>query len=123
MNAVLTTGFKIPDIQSQALDMTRRQVEEWFRWIDRILDIHRSNFVFRDATPKDLEEHRQVLKLSIRCSHLINALIADPDFNAPDLVSRLQIRIRQLQDAYDTFHDTTLSNDEAEKILKQVFPG
>jgi hypothetical protein len=38
------------------------------------------------------------------------------------LVSRLQVRARQLQDDYDTFHDTTLSDTQAEEVLKQVFP-
>jgi hypothetical protein len=38
------------------------------------------------------------------------------------LVSRLQLRIRQLQDAYDTFHDVDLSNEQAEEVLKRVFP-
>jgi hypothetical protein len=121
MNAVIAND-RIPDIQTQARDITKRQLQEWFDWIDRILDIHRTNFVFREATSKDLQEHKTVLKLSIRTSHLINALIADPDFNEPELTNRLQLRIRQLQDAYDTFHDLSLSEEQSEKILKQVFP-
>jgi hypothetical protein len=112
----------MPDIQSEAHDITRRQLREWFNWIDRILDIHRSNFVFRQPTENELKEHKAVLKLSIRTCLMINALIADPEFNEPDLVARLQVRIQQLQDAYDTFHDATLSDEQSEKILKQVFP-
>jgi hypothetical protein len=38
------------------------------------------------------------------------------------LAARLQIRLRQLRDAYETFHDTTLSDEQAGKILKEVFP-
>jgi hypothetical protein len=53
---------------------------------------------------------------------LINALIADPDFNQSDLVSRLRVRIQQLEDAYNTFHDPELSDEKAERILQQVFP-
>lgn len=113
---------RMPDIQSEAHDITQRQLREWFNWIDRILDIHRSNFIFRQPTENELNEHKAVLKLSIRTCLMINALIADPDFHEPDLVARLQVRIQQLQDAYDTFHDATLSDEESEKILKQVFP-
>ena len=113
---------RIPDIESQARDITRRQLQEWFDWIDRILDIHRSNFVFRTPTPEELGEHKKALKAAIRACLVMNALIADPDFNAPDLTARLQVRIRLLQDAYDTFHDTTLGDAQAHKILKQVFP-
>ena len=112
---------EIPDIQTQAHDIIRRQLQEWFLWMDRILDIHRSNFVFREPTPAELAEHKTVLKDAIRTCHLINAL-ADPDFNEPDLTARLQVRIRQLQDAYDTFHDATLSDAQAGDFLNQVFP-
>lgn len=121
MNAV-TASDEIPDIQTQAHEITRRQLQEWFAWMDRILDIHRRNFIFRAPTSAELEEHKTALKAAIRTSHFINALIADPDFNAPDLTARLQIRIRQLQDAYDTFHDATLSDAQAGEFLKQVFP-
>jgi hypothetical protein len=121
--SVAVANDRSRDIQGEAHDMTKRQVQEWFNWMDRILDIHRGNFVFRPSTSKELEEHKTVLKLSIRCCLMINALIADPDFNDPDLTARLKIRIQQLQDAYDTFHDAALSDEQAEKILKQVFPG
>lgn len=109
-------------IQAQPREMTRRQLLEWFTWMDHILDVHRSRYVFRQPSPKELEDHKSALKQSIRYSLLFNTLIADPEFNDPDLVARLQVRIRQLQDAYDTFHDATLSDVEAGKILKQVFP-
>jgi len=121
MNAAISES-KVPDIQAQARDLTKRQIEQWFDWVDGILDVHRSSFVFREPTPAQLAEHKTVLKLAIRYCLFINTLIADPDFNEPDLVSRLQVRIRQLQDAYDVFHDTTLSDAQAEEVLKQVFP-
>ncbi len=121
MNAV-TSDSRVPDIQVQARDLTKRQIEQWFAWMDGMLDVHRSNFVFREPTPAQIEEHKTGLKLAIRYCLFINTLIADPDFNEPDLVSRLQVRLRQLKDAYDTFHDTTLSDAQAEEILKQVFP-
>ncbi|MGD0815478.1 MAG: hypothetical protein ABSA83_17910 [Verrucomicrobiota bacterium] len=121
MDAVISDS-RVPDIQAQARDLTKRQMEQWFVWMDGMLAIHRGNFVFREPTPAQLEEHKTGLKLAIRCCLFINTLIADPDFNDPDLVSRLQVRVRQLQDAYDTFHDTALSDAQAEEFLKQVFP-
>ena len=121
MNAVVPDS-RVPDIQAQVLDLTKRQIEQWFEWMDGMLDVHRSNFVFREPTPAQIEEHKTGLKLAIRYCLFINTLIADPDFNEPDLVSRLQVRTRQLQDAYDTFHDPTLSDAQAEEVLKQVFP-
>ena len=122
MNAAIAES-KIPDIQSQARGMFRRQMQEWFVWMDHVLDVHRSHFVFRRPMQTQLEEHKRLLTENIRTCLFFNALIGAPDFNEPDLVARLQVRIRQLQDAYDTFHDPTLSDEQAEKILKQVFPG
>ncbi len=121
MNAIAVEE-RIPRLQSQAHDITRRQLQEWFDWMDGILDIHRDSFIFREPTTDELAKHRTALKTAIRTSHFILALIADPDFNEPELAARLQIRIRQLQDAYDTFHDPALSDVQAEKILNQVFP-
>jgi hypothetical protein len=90
--------------------------------MDRILDVHRSNFVFREPSPQELSEHKLMLKESIRFSLFFHTLAADPDFNEPELAESLQLRIRQLQDAYDTFHDSTLTDAQAEKILKRAFP-
>ncbi|MGA2751425.1 MAG: hypothetical protein ABSG59_21880 [Verrucomicrobiota bacterium] len=121
MNAAIANR-RIPDVQTQAHELTKRQMQQWFDWMDGILDIHRSNFVFREATPAQLEEHKVALRLAIRYCLWMHPLIADPEFDEPDLVSRLQVRIRQLQDAYDTLHDTALSEEQAEKVLRQVFP-
>jgi hypothetical protein len=96
-------------------------MEQWFGWMDGILDSHRSNFVFREVTAAELEQHREALELAIRTCLWINLQVADPNFNEPDLTRRLQIRIRQLRDAYDTFHDSELSDEKADRILRQVF--
>jgi hypothetical protein len=122
MSATIS-GAGPSDIQSQAHEITRQQMQQWFDWMDRILDIHRANFVFREATPAELQEHKAALKHAIRTCHVINTLIADPDFGEPDLVSRLRVRVQRLEDAYNTFHDPTLSDEQAEKVLKSVFPA
>ena len=46
----------------------------------------------------------------------------DPEYGDPDLSSRLNVRIQQLEDAYNTFHDSELSDEDAERVLRQVFP-
>jgi hypothetical protein len=109
-------------IQARGHEIPKVQMQEWFNWIDQLLDVHRSQFVLREATPAQLEEHKIVFKEAIRYCLAIHTLVADPDFNEPELVARLHVRIRQLQDAYDTFHDATLSTQEADEVLKRVFP-
>jgi len=121
MNAAVAIG-RIPDIELEAHETVKRQTLAWLDSMDRMLDIHRANFVFRQATAAELEQHKTGLKFAIRTSHLINTLVEDPDFNEPELVSRLKVRIQQLKDAYNTFHDSELSEEKAEEILKEVFP-
>jgi hypothetical protein len=113
---------QIPDIRPGMRSMVRRQVHEWFNCLDEILDMHRANFVFREPSAKDLAQHKTTIKWAIRSSQVLNIMVADPDSSEPDLAAGLQVRLRQLQDAYGTFHDTTLSDEEAGKILKQAFP-
>jgi hypothetical protein len=112
----------IPAIEAQARESVKRQTEQWFDWMDGILAVHRSRYVLREPTPAQLAEHKTALESAIEYCRFIKTLIDDPGFHEPDLVSRLQVRIRQLQDAYDTFHNPTLSEEQAEELLKQVFP-
>ena len=49
-------------------------------------------------------------------------IIAEAGYEAPDLVSRLKVRVEQLEDAFATFHDLDLSDERAARILAQVFP-
>src|SRR5690349_14373145 len=97
----IANGRTARDLTAQAREINKQQMHQWFEWMDRLLDIHRSNFVFRVPASEELEEHKFVIKSAIQKCLFINALISDPDFNDPDLVSRLQVRVRQLQDAYD----------------------
>jgi len=99
-----------------------RQVQEWFDLCDRVLDIHRANFVLREPTPAQREAHKTALRTILRTCLLINARVLDPEFHEPHLASRLQVRIKQLEDAYNTFHDPELSDEKAERVLRQIFP-
>jgi hypothetical protein len=113
---------RVPDIKGKARDSSDPQTEQWFDWMDRILAVHRSSYVLREPAPAQLAEHKTALELALEYCRFINTLIDDPGFHEPELVSRLQVRIRQLQDAYDTFHNPYLSDEQAEELLKQVFP-
>jgi hypothetical protein len=102
--------------------MFRRQLLEWLGWMDEVLNVHRNEFVFQLPNAVQLAEHKKALEQCIQIGHFAAlALSSSLNFDR-DLMPRLQVRIRQLQDAYDTFHDETLSDDQAEKILQQVFP-
>jgi hypothetical protein len=122
MNAAVANE-NIPEVGAEMIhQMVKGQVETWFAWMDRMLDVHRSTFVFREASAAQLKEHKLAFDRAIRYSLLMNALIEGPDFNEPGLVSRLRVRIQQLKDAYATFHDPDLTDEKAERILRGAFP-
>ncbi len=95
--------------------------EEWFSICDHILDVHRTRYLFRVPNAHELEEHKIAVGESIEtCS----AMAAQLDTRSPverELLGRLQIRIRQLKDAYETFHDPHFTDEDADRILKRVF--
>ena len=103
--------------------IVRGQLETWFGCVDRMLDAHRSAFVFREASAGQLSEHRRAFERAIRYSLLMSALIEGPDFDDPKLAARLRVRIQQLKDAYATFHDPDISDGKAEEILRRAFAG
>ena len=117
-----TAAAAISRITDSRNEIFRGQFQVWFTWMDGVLDFHRTQFLFRHATPEELEQHKALLGAAVRNCHLFLALIAPPDVYEPDLVGQLKVRIQQLQDAYDTFHDGTLSDAKAEQVLQTVFP-
>lgn len=114
---------ELPQFRTEAHEIAKRQVLEWFGFMDRTLDVHREKFLFREPSPKELAEHKEILKLAIRSCNQMHTVIADPDFDEPELVARLRIRMKQLQDAYDTFHDAELSDEKVDRVLNDVFPN
>lgn len=110
------------DIQGRTREFVRRQTLEMCRLCDEMLDVHRSNFVYREPSPKELREHHTNLKWAIRFCRIMHTQLSDPDFDDRELAAEIEIRIRQMQDAWDTFHDPQLSAADAERVLAEVFP-
>lgn len=111
------------EIQKKARETTNHLMEDWFKICDRILDIHRSNFLFREPTAHDLEEHKIAVGECVEtCRTMAGQLEDDPSPEIRDLASRLEIRIRLLTDAYTLFHDPKFSGEEAERLLNEIFP-
>ncbi len=42
MRAAVANGA-VPAIETETREITRQQVQVWFKWMDRILDIHRNS--------------------------------------------------------------------------------
>jgi hypothetical protein len=53
-------------IQAQGHELTIRQILQWFDWMDRILSVHRAQFLLREAAATQLESHKVALREAIR---------------------------------------------------------
>ena len=53
---------------------------------------------------------------------MMTAEVSDLDFPSRQLAQRLAVRLHQLEDAWGTFRDHSLSAAEADRILAQAFP-
>lgn len=113
---------KTVDFSMQNREMMKQWALLAMEQADEALDIHRRYHLFRQSSSAKLALHKISLKLVIKECALFHAMFADPDFYDSGLTTRLHVRISQLRDAYDTLYDATLSDDDAQKVLKQVFP-
>lgn len=120
-----TAGARVLATIQRHIEETARvkqQMEEWFNECDRLLDLHRSKFVLGKPSVPELEWHKFAIGACLQCCRTIATKVVAQPFGDSELLARLQIRIRQLEDAYNTFHDPNLSDDEAERILSKAFP-
>ena len=104
-------------------EAARRHIERWLQFCDDVLDWNRDQMLLGNPAPAVVEEHRDTLKWVIRFTRMMHAEASDLDFPPRELAQRLAIRLRQLEDAWGTFHDHSLSPAEADRILADVFPN
>lgn len=122
MSTAVESG-NFADIRAKVHETTRNQVQQWFDLCDWVLDIHRDRFVRREPSAEELEQHRQGVGECINGCHALTAVLEGDSIEDRRLASGLRIRLKQLEDAYNTFHDSDLSDEEANQILERVFPG
>ena len=100
----------------------QQHIERWLSFCDDVLDWNREQMLLGNPAPAILEEHRRTLKWIIRFTRMMHAEVSDLDFPSRQFAQRLAVRLQQLEDAWATFHDHSLSAMEADRILAEAFP-
>ena len=100
----------------------QQYIERWLSFCDGVLDLNRDQMLHGNPDQAIAEEHRRTLKWIIRFTRLMPAEVSDLDFPSRQLAQRLAVRLHQLEDAWGTFHDHSLSAAEADRILAEAFP-
>jgi hypothetical protein len=99
---------------AQTEQSPKRFATRWLEQIDALLNLHRTHYLVHDPTPAELESHKAALALAIQTGLFLNSLIEDP---------AVCLRLQLLKDAYTVFHDPSFSEEETERLLKELFPG
>ena len=121
MASTVTSGGEVVSPRT-IQEAAQRHIERWLSFCDDVLDWNRDHMLRGNPDPAIIEEHRRTLKWIIRFTRMMHAEVSDLDFPSRQFAERLAIRLHQLEDAWGTFHDHSLSPAEADRILADVFP-
>jgi len=100
----------------------RETVEQWSELCQNFLDRQRVEILTGEPSPEALEQHRLALKWMLRFARAIHLTAADPDYPDKRIADELEGRMRQLEHSWRMIHER-MPDAEAEKLLKDVFPG
>ena len=108
-------------MQRQALefvfDSARRTISE----CDKFLDAQRALFL-KKPTTREIVEHRLALAIIMRMARAWQNCVFDPDFPDHAIARQLEIRLRQLEESWNLFHNP-MPQAEADAILESAFPN
>jgi hypothetical protein len=96
------------------------QTHKWLQICDRFLDWERDNILLGNPDEKTLNEHKEALQMLLRYTRLLVAQQTGPEFQ--HVADNIKMRLRQFEDSWGMFHDKSMSKDEAEQVLEQIFP-
>jgi len=100
----------------------RETVDQWSDLCQDFLDRQRAEILMGDPTREELERHRLALKWMLRFARAIHLAAADPDYPDKRIADELEGRLLQLEHSWRMVHDR-MPGAEAERVLKEVFPG
>ncbi len=105
-------------VEDFAVDHIRR----WFDACDQFLDWQRAHMLVANPTPETVQQHRRALRFLLRFTRSLHGQATDPDFSDRAIVEGLEIRLKQLEDSWGIFHDSSMTAEQADTLLAKVFP-
>jgi hypothetical protein len=121
MGNLIPTGVGFNTFTDILGNMSRRNVESTLVACDDFRMWHRANFLLEEASPEQISEHGNSVRLLLMTLRWLQATLADPANPACALLPRIDSMIRSIQDCWDSVHNP-ISDAEADAILDRVFP-
>jgi hypothetical protein len=111
-------GADKPWVQSIA----EKSIGEWMKACDAFLERDNKEFIQRQASEAELEQHLKDVNFMIRWSRYLEAWAGDPDFLTHHLVPEISGRVKKLELFKSIIHNP-MTDAEADAILAQAFPN
>jgi hypothetical protein len=103
-----------------AIGFVTRSNEEWIALSTNFLKWRHKKHV-EGLSAKEASEADAIHTMLLRSARLMHAQMVDPNFSDRSMASRVQAILWHLEDTWQATHNT-MSDAEAEAILRQVFP-
>jgi hypothetical protein len=97
------------------------KIEEWSRWRQELTRWEDENLRGENPSPIKLEEHRKMLERLIFFGQIFGFVTSHADFPDTELAEMVHANQFTLREKFQMFHNP-MSREEADKILKEVFP-
>ena len=96
--------------------------QRWLDWTDGFLEWERREILLGQPSEKILAKHRSDLKWMLRALRLHNVVTKDPEFPFPKYAKDVDGRLLQLEESWKLIHGQTMTEAEADQVLKTAFP-
>jgi hypothetical protein len=110
------------DLPENPESLAKDFVERWSATCTNFLRWEREHILKAEPSSKESEDHRQLLKWLLRLTRAIHSMAADPDFPNRAAAELLEMKLWQLNESWKTIYEPA-PEQEAQKVLNEVFPG
>lgn len=118
-------GLVVPEEWAEGLsiqEFARETVDQWSDLCQKFLERQRVEILLGDPSAEDLARHRKALKWMLRFARAFHLAAADPDYPDKRIADELEGRLLQLEHSWRMIHER-MPDAEANKLLKEIFPG
>jgi hypothetical protein len=122
MDAIAAIGQKL-DLDGIVSRGLADQVHRWSAMCGAVLAWERQDILGGNPTETERQKHREAVKILLRWSRFIQAMLADPDIHDRSLLAEIEGRVLQLESSWETLTEPTMDDREAASLLKEAFPG
>ena len=94
----------------------------WLNWTDGFMEWERQQIILGQPSESTMAKHRKALKWVLRTLRGMHSVVKDPEFPLPAFAKEVDGRLLQLEESWKLIHGQTMTEDEADAVIKSAFP-